>query len=56
FFELADWYLKHEQEREKIAEAGMKRSHSEFNAERMAKHMLDLIETGSYDAPWAEIL
>ncbi|MFH1671871.1 MAG: glycosyltransferase [Pseudomonadota bacterium] len=56
FFELADWYLKHEQEREKIAEAGMKRARSEFNAERMAKHMLDLIETGSYDAPWAEIL
>ncbi len=56
FFKLADWYLKHEQEREKIAEAGMKRAHSEFNAEKMARHMLDLIETGSYDTPWAEIL
>ena len=56
FFELADWYLKHEQVREKIAMAGMEKAHSEFNTERIAKHLLDLIETGAYDAPWAEIL
>jgi len=56
FFELADWYLKHEQQREKIAMAGMKRAHSEFNCERIAKLMLDLIETGTYQAEWAEIL
>lgn len=56
FFELADWYLKNETEREKIARAGMQRAHSEFNCERIAKHLLDLIETGTYDAPWAEIL
>jgi len=56
FFELADWYLEHEQEREKIAMAGMQRAHSEFNCERVAKLMLDLIETGTYDAPWGEIL
>ena len=58
FFELADWYLQHEheQEREKIAKAGMQRAHSEFNCERIAKHLLDLIETGTYDAPWAVIL
>ena len=56
FFELADWYLKHDQEREKIAKAGMEMAHSEFNCERIAKLTLDLIETGTYDAPWATIL
>jgi len=56
FFELANWYLQHEQQREKIAKAGMERAHSEFNCEKIAKHMLDLIETGTYDAPWAEVL
>lgn len=56
FFELADWYLKHEEEREKIARAGIQRAHSEFNCERIAQYMLDLIESGTYDAPWAEIL
>ncbi len=56
FFELNDWYLKNETEREKIARAGMQRAHSEFNCERIAKHLLDLIETGTYAAPWAEIL
>jgi len=56
FFELADWYLQHEQEREKIAMAGMQKAHTDFNCERIAKHMLDLITTGTYDAPWAEII
>jgi spore maturation protein CgeB len=56
FFELADWYLKHDQEREKIAQAGMQRAHTEFNCERIAGHLLDLIETGTYDAPWKTIL
>lgn len=56
FFQLADWYLKHQQEREKIALAGMERAHSEFNCERIAKLILDLIEKGTYQAKWAEIL
>jgi len=56
FFELADWYLKHEQEREKIAQAGMQKAHADFNCEKIAQYMLDLIETGKYNAPWAEIL
>ncbi len=56
FFELAEWYLEHDQEREKIAKTGMERAHSEFNCERIAKCMLDLIETGTYNAPWACVL
>ena len=56
FFELAEWYLQHDRERQKITEAGMKRAHSEFNTGRIVKCMLDLIETGGYDAPWAEVL
>lgn len=56
FFELPDWYLQHEDEREKIAKAGMEKAHNEFNCEKIARYVLDLIETGTYDAPWAEIL
>jgi len=56
FFDLADWYLRHDEEREKIAKAGMQRAHTEFNCEKIAKHMLDLIETGTYDAPWKDVL
>jgi len=52
FCDLADWYLSHEGERIKIANAGMHRVHTEFNCERMAKYTIDLIEKGSYSAPW----
>jgi glycosyltransferase involved in cell wall biosynthesis len=54
FFELADWYLNHEAERRKIADAGMNRVNKLFNCERIAKCLLDLIEVGSYDPPWEE--
>ena len=56
FFELADWYLKHDKEREKIARVGMEKAHKEFNSQRIVQKLIDLIETGTYDAPWAEIL
>jgi len=56
FFELAEWYLNHEHEREKIAKAGMGRAHKEFNCVKMAQYVIDLIENGRYDAPWAEVL
>ena len=56
FFELADWYLKHEQEREKITMAGMQKAHADFNCEKIAKYMFDLIETGACDAPWVQVL
>ncbi|MHC4759362.1 MAG: glycosyltransferase family protein, partial [Planctomycetota bacterium] len=56
FFDLADYYLKHEDEREKITMAGMQHAHQEFNCKRIAKLLMDLIETGTYEAPWATIL
>ncbi len=56
FFDLADWYLNHESERKQIADAGMHRVHKLFNCERIAKCVLDLIETGTYDPPWLEIV
>jgi spore maturation protein CgeB len=56
FFDLADWYLSHETERKKIADAGMRRVHKLFNCEIIAKCILDLIEKGSYDPPWTEAL
>lgn len=56
FFRLAEWYLKHDEEREKIARAGMEKAHADFNCAKIAQYVLDLVETGTYDAPWAEIL
>ncbi len=56
FFELAEWYLKHEDERKKIAQAGMEHAHKEFNCTRIAKLLIDLIEKGSYNAAWKVIL
>jgi len=56
FFELADWYLKHDNERERIAKAGMEKAHRDFNCVKMAGHLMDLIEKGTIDAPWARIL
>jgi spore maturation protein CgeB len=52
FFDLADWFLKHENERIKIADAGMEYIHTEFNCVKIAEYTLDLIETGTYKAPW----
>jgi hypothetical protein len=52
FFELADWYLEHENERKKIADSGMERIHKEFNCLKIAQYYLDLAENGTYNAPW----
>jgi spore maturation protein CgeB len=56
FFDLANWYLRNGEERKKIAKAGMERAHTEFNCVKMAQHVLDLVEKGHCDAPWATIL
>jgi hypothetical protein len=52
FFDLADWYLKHEEKRKKIADAGMKWVHEQFNCVKIAGYLLDLVEKGVYNAPW----
>jgi hypothetical protein len=56
FFDLADWYLNHEEERRKIADAGMKWVHEQFNCVKIAGYILDFIEKGSYSAPWSKYL
>lgn len=48
--------ISNEQQREKIAQAGMLKAHTDFNCQKIAKYMIDLAETGTYDAPWAMIL
>ena len=52
----SDAFLKNDDERRKIAQAGMEKAHKEFNCRRVAQFMLDIIEKGTYDAPYAVIL
>lgn len=52
FFDLADWYLAHEDERKKIADAGMKHVHENFNSQKIAGYILELVEKGKYSAQW----
>jgi len=42
--------------RKKISAAGMEHAHKEFNCTRIVGLVMDLIEKGNYDAPWAVIL
>jgi spore maturation protein CgeB len=56
FFDLAKWYLEHDAERERIAQAGMHRAHHEFRCETLAGHLMNLIDEGRIDAPWAEVI
>jgi len=56
FFELADYYLKHDEERQKIAAQGMGKAQRDFNCTQMAKHVNDLMEKGDYDAEWKFML
>jgi spore maturation protein CgeB len=56
FFELVDYYLAHDAERRAIAAAGMARAHGEFNCTTMARHVLDLVEKGSYSPSWGCLL
>jgi spore maturation protein CgeB len=56
FFALAEHYLHHDQDRRALAAAGMERAHRQFNSTVMAGHVVDLVEKGTYNAPWAHIL
>jgi spore maturation protein CgeB len=52
FFELADWHLAHQEERRRIADAGMEWVHEQFNSVTIAQYLLDLAAHGRYTAPW----
>jgi spore maturation protein CgeB len=52
FFEAADWYLTHEEERKKIADGGMRHAREQFNCVKIAGYILDVVENGFYNAPW----
>ena len=52
FFELTDYYLAHEEERRAIADQGMAWVHQEYNSQKIAQYILELIQTGAYSAPW----
>jgi hypothetical protein len=52
FFDLAKWYLAHEDERQKIADAGMQYCHIEYNSMKIAQYILDAAVKGSYQVPW----
>jgi hypothetical protein len=56
FFDLADWYLKHEEERKKIADAGMQWAHEQFNCVKIAGYILEVAGKGSYSSPWFRYL
>lgn len=53
FFELVDWYLSHESERKKIADAGMKWVHEQLSCVKVAGYIFELVEKGNYSASWS---
>ena len=56
FLDLAEWYLKHDEERVKIARAGMEYAHCEYNCTTMAHYFIELVENGACSAPWNLVL
>ncbi len=50
--ELIKYYLGNEQQRKKIADAGMAWVHEQFNCEKIAGYILELVRSGRYSAPW----
>jgi spore maturation protein CgeB len=52
FCDLAKWYLSHEEDRTRIADSGMAWAHEQFNCKKIAGHIIDLVEKGSYQADW----
>jgi len=54
--DLIDYYLKNEDERARIASAGMMHAHEVFNCQRIARDIIDFLTTGTYDEPWRDIV
>lgn len=53
FFDLARWFLSHEEQRRRIADAGMEHAHRTYNCAAVAGYLLDIVQEGRYDAPWS---
>ena len=54
--ELIERYADDAAARDKIAAAGRARAHSQFGAQKLARHIVELVEHGGFEAPWAEII
>jgi len=54
--ELIDFYIDRTAQRKTIGLEGMRRAHEMFNGTKLAKHIIDLVTTGKYDAPWCEVI
>lgn len=52
--DLVDYYLKNDRERRRISDEGMLYCHENFNAIKIAGHILDALEVGGYKATWGE--
>lgn len=50
--ELLNYYLTNEDKRKKLADQGMAWVHQEYHCEKIARYILELIESGAYSAPW----
>lgn len=54
--DLIKYYFDNENERRKIAAAGMAYAHEAFNCQRIARNIIDFLTTGTYDEPWRDIV
>ena len=54
--DLVDRYQADPVGRQKIARAGMARAHESFGCEKLARHIVDLVQEGQYLEDWAEVL
>jgi len=54
--ELINRFQVETSQRQRIAQAGMKRAHEMFNCTRLAGNILQMVTQGSCDEPWGEII
>ena len=54
--DLVDRYEGDAAGRQRIAQAGMARAHENFGCQKLAGHIVDLVEKGRFEEDWAEFL
>jgi len=54
--ELVQYYLDHHKERQEIAQQGMQHAHQNFNCQRIARDLVNLVTNNTYEEPWAEVV